>query len=209
MIKEFEQRTALKERDEVLANLPVIENEVLETNGENGGEVTISPEAEDAEEVHEIKVKESEVGDLEDLVSLSSSPRKGRKRSKRAFPSHSVSPKKHRSSSNRKEKKKSSESDVWAYPEAEEEVVEKEEEFSVEAIVGHKKLEGGKGYLYRIKWMGYPSSQNSWEPSKVFNAFIQNANVINLVEHLTGCIDLLSEYHSTSLLPPVFSKAKK
>lgn len=35
-------------------------------------------------------------------------------------------------------------------------------EYEVESIVGHKKEKGKT--LYRIKWKGYPSSQDSWLP---------------------------------------------
>lgn len=38
--------------------------------------------------------------------------------------------------------------------------------YEVEAIVDHR---GGPGHFeYRVKWLGYPSSQNTWEPSDNF-----------------------------------------
>ena len=44
-----------------------------------------------------------------------------------------------------------------------------QEEYEVEAILSHKWL--GRGYSYLIKWKGYPSSDNSWEPEQnVVNA---------------------------------------
>ena len=37
-----------------------------------------------------------------------------------------------------------------------------EKEYEVEAIIGHKKK--GQGFHYLRKWLGYPTSENSWEP---------------------------------------------
>ena len=51
-----------------------------------------------------------------------------------------------------------------------------QEEYEVEAILSHKRL--GRGYSYLIKWKGYPSSDNSWEPEQ---------NIVNAPE-------LLSQY---------------
>lgn len=41
------------------------------------------------------------------------------------------------------------------------ELINDEEEYKVEAIVGHKKLRNNT--KYRIKWKGYPTSENTWE----------------------------------------------
>jgi len=41
------------------------------------------------------------------------------------------------------------------------ELIEGEEEYEVEAIIGHKRR--GKGKQYLIKWLGYPTLENSWE----------------------------------------------
>ena len=40
-------------------------------------------------------------------------------------------------------------------------IIEGEEEFEVEAIVGHRKRFGRMQYL--VKWLGYPTAENSWE----------------------------------------------
>ena len=40
---------------------------------------------------------------------------------------------------------------------------EKEEQFVVEEIQGHKKTKKGEVEYY-IKWVGYPKSENTWEP---------------------------------------------
>ena len=42
-------------------------------------------------------------------------------------------------------------------------LIEGEEEYEVEAIVGHRPQ--GQGHQYLMKWKGYPSSKNSWEPT--------------------------------------------
>lgn len=55
-------------------------------------------------------------------------------------------------------------------------LIEGEEEFEVEAIVGHKKNRGRLTYL--VKWKGYPISENSWEPGS----------------HLTNAQEMLTAY---------------
>jgi hypothetical protein len=41
-------------------------------------------------------------------------------------------------------------------------LIQGEEEWEVEAIIKHKRTRWG--IRYRVKWKGYPSSENSWEP---------------------------------------------
>ena len=41
-------------------------------------------------------------------------------------------------------------------------LIEGEEEYEVEAILKHQGT--GKRRKYLVKWLGYPTSQNSWEP---------------------------------------------
>jgi len=55
-------------------------------------------------------------------------------------------------------------------------LVEGEEEYEVEAIIAHRKR--GTGYQYLVKWKGYPTSDNSWEPAR----------------HLTNALEILEEY---------------
>jgi hypothetical protein len=40
-------------------------------------------------------------------------------------------------------------------------LIEGEPEYEVEAIVAHRKR--GNGYQYRVKWVGYPSSEDTWQ----------------------------------------------
>jgi Chromo (CHRromatin Organisation MOdifier) domain len=42
------------------------------------------------------------------------------------------------------------------------ELIEGELEHEVEAIIAHKRQ--GSHYKYLIKWKGYPSAENTWEP---------------------------------------------
>jgi hypothetical protein len=44
------------------------------------------------------------------------------------------------------------------------ELVDGEEEYQVECIMGHQKMGQGKKLQYLVKWMGYPNSDNTWEP---------------------------------------------
>ena len=41
-------------------------------------------------------------------------------------------------------------------------LIEGGKEYEVEAIIGHKKK--GRGLHYLVKWLGYPTLENSWEP---------------------------------------------
>ena len=43
-------------------------------------------------------------------------------------------------------------------------LIDGEEEYEVEAILGHKKIRGR--YRYLIKWRGYSAAENSWEPEE-------------------------------------------
>jgi hypothetical protein len=51
--------------------------------------------------------------------------------------------------------------------------------YNIEKIVGHKIIK--KVRYYRIKWEGYPSSENTWEP-------------VDVLEDC-GCLELVEEYH--------------
>ena len=42
------------------------------------------------------------------------------------------------------------------------ELIKNEEEFEIESIIDSKKV--GKRTLYRIRWKGYPASDDSWLP---------------------------------------------
>jgi hypothetical protein len=44
------------------------------------------------------------------------------------------------------------------------ELIDEEEEYQVERIMGHRKMERGNKLQYLVKWMGYLDSDNTWEP---------------------------------------------
>jgi hypothetical protein len=72
-----------------------------------------------------------------------------------------------------------------------------EEEYEVEKIVQRRpfrkgdpaKIDGDDGYLYRVKWQGWPSSDNTWEPASnlltseggkaMYEAFVEAKNDIS------------------------------
>eukprot|EP00475_Leptophrys_vorax_P017153 TRINITY_DN2370_c0_g2_i1.p1 TRINITY_DN2370_c0_g2~~TRINITY_DN2370_c0_g2_i1.p1 ORF type:complete len:546 (+),score=172.90 TRINITY_DN2370_c0_g2_i1:38-1675(+) len=64
---------------------------------------------------------------------------------------------------------------------------EEPEQYVVEAITNHKKHPTEDGFLYYIKWLGYPKSQNSWEP----------------YDHLTSCASMVEQYHKLNGLPTI------
>ena len=48
------------------------------------------------------------------------------------------------------------------YPQPPPDLIEGESEYEIEAILSHCKR--GRGYQFLIKWKGYSSADNSWEP---------------------------------------------
>lgn len=46
------------------------------------------------------------------------------------------------------------------------ELVKGEHEWEVEAILRHRKYQGGN-VRYLVKWKEYPTSKNSWEPEEI------------------------------------------
>jgi hypothetical protein len=54
---------------------------------------------------------------------------------------------------------------------------DEQEEYEVEKILGHDRVNGRPYYL--VKWTGYDTSENTWEP----------------IENLTGCSQLVKQYH--------------
>ena len=64
------------------------------------------------------------------------------------------------------------------FPQPPPDLIEGEEEFEVEAIIAHQKR--GRTHQYLVKWMGYPSADNSWQSS----------------EDLKGAQEILEKYNS-------------
>ena len=48
------------------------------------------------------------------------------------------------------------------YPSPPPDLIKGEHEYEVEAIIAHKRQ--GRGHIHLIKWKGYPTGDNSWEP---------------------------------------------
>jgi len=66
------------------------------------------------------------------------------------------------------------------------EIVNEEEEYEVEKILSSRKR--GNNYKYLIKWKGYPTSDNSWEPE----------------ENLANAAEKLNEYQRRKKIPLSF-----
>ena len=49
-------------------------------------------------------------------------------------------------------------------------LVDGEEEFEVEKIIDMKQMGRGRKTYYLVKWKGYPTSDNSWEPRENIHA---------------------------------------
>jgi hypothetical protein len=50
------------------------------------------------------------------------------------------------------------------------ELIDGEEEYQVECIMGHRKTGWGTKLQYLVKWVGYPDSDNTWEPTAQVHA---------------------------------------
>ena len=61
------------------------------------------------------------------------------------------------------------ENDIYGanFPMPPPELVEGDELYEVETILGHRRR--GRGHQYYVKWKGYPISEASWEPEQVFS----------------------------------------
>ena len=64
------------------------------------------------------------------------------------------------------------------FPQPPAELVDGEDEFEVEAIVGHRQNRARRRHEFLIKWKGWPTAENTWEPTS----------------HLTNASQLLKEY---------------
>jgi hypothetical protein len=50
------------------------------------------------------------------------------------------------------------------------ELIDEEEEYQVEHIIGHQKMGRGNKLQYLVKWEGYPDNDNTWEPATQVHA---------------------------------------
>jgi hypothetical protein len=50
------------------------------------------------------------------------------------------------------------------FPEPPPELVEGEPEYEIESIISHRR--SGKGHAYLVKWKGYSTGENTWEPER-------------------------------------------
>ena len=62
-------------------------------------------------------------------------------------------------------------------------LIDDEESYEVEAILNHRRIQNRFQYL--IKWQGYPSSENTWEPE----------------QHLTNANQVLNSYKKQHKIP--------
>jgi hypothetical protein len=46
-------------------------------------------------------------------------------------------------------------------------LIEGQKEYEVESVISHRRQ--GRGHAYLIKWKGYPTSDNTWEPERNLN----------------------------------------
>src|SRR5216683_2671000 len=77
------------------------------------------------------------------------------------------------------------------------------EQYEVEAIHSHRRQGRGKQLQYLIKWLGYPKSDNMWEPAGHLQTpvLLKEYHRRNPVEQIKGA-STLSKTHSPSWLPP-------
>jgi hypothetical protein len=50
------------------------------------------------------------------------------------------------------------------------ELIDGEEEYQVERIMGHRRTRRGNKLQYLVKWVGYSNSDNTWEPANQVHA---------------------------------------
>jgi hypothetical protein len=56
------------------------------------------------------------------------------------------------------------------------ELIDREEEYQVERIMGHWRMGRGNKLQYLVKWVGYPDSDNTWEP-------VTQIHALDLIKH--------------------------
>ena len=61
-------------------------------------------------------------------------------------------------------------------------LIDGQEEHEVEGIVAHKRQ--GQRYRYLVKWLGYPTSENTWEPEVNLKHSTEILKAYKLKKHL-------------------------
>ncbi len=77
------------------------------------------------------------------------------------------------------------------------------EQYEVKAIRSHRRQGRGKQLQYLVKWLGYPESDNTWEPAGNLQApvLLKEYHRRNPAEQIKGATTL-SKMHPPSWLPP-------
>ena len=94
------------------------------------------------------------------------------------------------------------------YPRPPPDIEEGEEVWEVESILKHRRR--GRGYEYFVKWAGYPITEGSWEPNKVFLALSTSLTTTNNninSDYFTLPYDVF--HPQKSQIPPCFDKKEK
>ncbi len=90
------------------------------------------------------------------------------------------------------------------YPRPPPDLVGGGEQYEVEAIRSHRRQGRGKQLQYLIKWLGYPESDNTWEPAEnlqtpvLLKEYYRQVPVEQIKEATTLC-----KPHPPSWLPPL------
>src|SRR5713226_7234637 len=78
------------------------------------------------------------------------------------------------------------------------------EQYEVKAIRSHRRHGKGRQLQYLVKWLGYPESDNTWEPAGHLQApaLLKEYHRRNPIEQIKG-VSILCKTHPPSWLPPL------
>src|SRR5216684_8929965 len=81
------------------------------------------------------------------------------------------------------------------------------EQYEVKAIRSHRRHGKGKQLQYLVKWLGYPESDNTWEPAGHLQmpALLKEYHRRNPAEQIKGATTL-AKTHPPSWLPPLHTR---